>query len=205
MSTNLRKKQQVIEANIETITRLSELLVKEIIEANSKNISLAIEKNKIVIDKIREKVIAKNMDPKIMDVVYKTLVSSVLLAEEMIDNAIDDHQENINQITQSYKKLIESFNQQYSNDQAESKNLLELFTLNFEESIKNANDRLSNQIKQYNKHANFALNFNRNFSENINCQIEFLHDFNNNNIFQNINNWVSEWNKQTIREKVEFN
>ncbi len=205
MSTNLRKKQQVIEANIETITRLSELLVKEIIEANSKNISLAIEKNKIVIDKIREKVIAKNMDPKIMDVVYKTLVSSVLLAEEMIDNAIDDHQENINQITQSYKKLVESFNQQYSNDQAESKNLLELFTLNFEESIKNANDRLSNQIKQYNKHANFALNFNRNFSENINCQIEFLHDFNNNNIFQNINNWVSEWNKQTIREKVEFN
>lgn len=205
MSTNLRKKQQVIEANIETITRLSELLVKEIIEANSKNISLAIEKNKIVIDKIREKVIAKNMDPKIMDVVYKTLVSSVLLAEEMIDNAIDDHQENINQITQSYKKLVESFNQQYSNDHAESKNLLELFTLNFEESIKNANDRLSNQIKQYNKHANFALNFNRNFSENINCQIEFLHDFNNNNIFQNINNWVSEWNKQTIREKVEFN
>ena len=113
--------------------------------------------------------------------------------------------QNINQITQSYKKLVESFNQQYSNDQAESKNLLELFTLNFEESIKNANDRLSNQIKQYNKHANFALNFNRNFSENINCQIEFLHDFNNNNIFQNINNWVSEWNKQTIREKVEFN
>ena len=205
MSTNLRKKQQVIEANIETITRLSELLVKEIIEANSKNISLAIEKNKIVIDKIREKVIAKNMDPKIMDVVYKTMVSSVLLAEEMIDNAIDDHQKNIDQITQSYQKIVESFNQQHFNDQEESNNLFELVTLNFEESIKNANDRLSNQIKQYNKHANFALNFNRNFSENINYQIEFLHDFNHNNIFQNINNWVSEWNKQTIREKVEFN
>ena len=205
MRTNLRKKNQAIETKIETITKLSELLVKEIIEANSKNISLAIEKNKIVIDQIRDKVIAKNMDPKIMDVVYKTMVSSVLLAEEMIDNAIDDHQKNVNQITQSYQKLVESFNQQHFNDQAESNNLLELISLNFEESIKNANDRLSNQIKQYNKHANFALNFNRNFSENINYQIEFLHDFNHNNIFQNINNWVSEWNKQTIREKVEFN
>ena len=205
MRTNLRKKNQAIETKIESITKLSELLVKEIIEANSKNISLAIEKNKIVIDQIRDKVIAKNMDPKIMDVVYKTMVSSVLLAEEMIDNAIDDHQKNIDQITQAYQKIVESFNQQHFNDQEESNNLLELVTLNFEESIKNANDRLSNQIKQYNKHANFALNFNRNFSENINYQIEFLHDFNHNNIFQNINNWVSEWNKQTIREKVEFN
>ncbi len=205
MKFNLKSRNKLISSNIETITEASKQLVMQIIQANSKNISLSIEKNKLVIDGIRDKVIEKNMDPKITDSVYKSLVNSVLLAEEMIDAAIDDHNSNIKLITESYLRLIESFDQQIFGDENESMNMFNLYTQHFETSVQMANNALKNQVNQYNKHANFALNFNRNFSENINNQLDFLHEFKNNTIFNNINNWVSEWNKQTILEKVEYN
>ena len=205
MKSNLKSRNKIISSNIENVTAASNQLVMQIIQANSKNISLAIEKNKIVIDGIREKIIEKNMDPKITDSVYKSLVNSVLLAEEMIDAAIDDHNIKIKLITESYLKLIDSFDQQIFGEENESMNMFNLFTQHFETAVEMANETLKNQVNQYNKQANFALNFNWNFSENINNQLDFLHEFKNNTIFNNINNWVSEWNKQTILEKVEYN
>ncbi len=191
------EKAEKIKNKITSFAEKSKETIRELINANSKQMESAMNNNTKIFNSIKKKLDIKEVDGKVTETVNHTFLKSMELAEDTFDTIINSYTRQMKHTVDFNTQLVEAVKE--SNPKNADK-FLELIHENFDRSQELNSKNTKEILDVYNKHTNLTLNFNKTFSENVNSQVEAMFEIQSKG-FDRFSDWAQDWWKQGSNKK----